>query len=72
MAKEGMQKDDTTLTVDDSRLSDTQKESFVQAFMSQDDTVTWQGETYLVTAMEQAYPEENSEEIKVTFELKKV
>ena len=67
-----MQKDETTLTVDDSQLSEAQKEAFEQAFMSQDETVDWQGVSYLVTAMEQAYPEENSEAIKVTFELKRV
>ena len=64
-----------TIQVDDSRLSEEQKERFELAFMEPDATVEWQGGRYYVRLMDQDYPDEGEgtdDPIKVTFHLEKV
>ena len=60
------------LTVQESELTKSQKEAFEAAFLEKDATVEWQGEHYRIVMMEQDYPEENSEEVTVSFTLEKV
>lgn len=60
------------LTVQESELTESQKEAFEAAFLEKDATVEWQGKSYRIIMMDQDYPEENGEEITVSFTLEKI
>ena len=64
--------DTDMLTVQESELTESQKEAFEAAFLEKDATVAWQGARYRIVKMDQDYPEENSEEITLSFSLEKV
>ena len=60
------------LEVQGDELSEAQYETFEKAFLAKDGVVEWQGARYRVAAMDQNYPEENSDDIRVSFSLRKV
>ena len=53
-------------------LSEAQYDMLEKAFLDKDGVVEWQGALYRVAAMDQNYPEENSDDIQVSFSLRKV
>ena len=71
--KKGLKEaDDELVTVKEAQLSDEQREAFKAAFLEKDTPVQWQGEMYTIVTMDQAYPEDESDHIPVSFQLKRV
>ena len=62
---------DEHLEVEGDDLSETQFDAFEKAFLDKEGVVEWRGTRYRVAAMDQNYPEENSDDIKVSFSLRK-
>lgn len=60
------------LVLEEVQLSEEQRDAFKAAFLQKDKTVQWQGERYRIVTMDQAYPEDGSDHIPVSFHLKKV
>ena len=60
------------LEVQGDELSEAQYETFEKAFLIKEGVVEWRGARYRVAAMDQNYPEENSDDIRVSFSLRKV
>ncbi len=63
-----MDQDILTLSSDD--LAPIDLERLEQAFLAHQGVILWQGKPYRVSAMDQNYPEDESEAIRVTFTLK--
>lgn len=63
---------DDHLEVSGDELSEAQYETFEKAFLDKEGFVEWRGGRYKVALMEQNYPEENSDAIRVSFSLRKL
>lgn len=63
---------DDHLEISSDELSEVQYETFEKAFLDKEGIVEWRGARYKVALMEQNYPEENSDDIRVSFSLRKL
>lgn len=61
---------DETLSVSSKNLSEAERGALEQAFLSRHGLVTFRGQSYRVTAMDQNYPEGADQEAELSFVLK--
>ena len=67
-----MNASENRITLTENQLSKAQREAFKAAFLDKGSTVQWEGETYTIVMMDQDYPEDDSEYIRVSFQLERL